>query len=120
MTKSNYNAHTEPLFRANKILLFDKLLLQNKLLFFYSIEYKYAPHSFDEVWSKNTECALDYNLRNSNQYTIPIARIELFKKTPFVCLPVAWSKLGDGLRFQHNRTTFKIALFDSLLNEIPS
>jgi hypothetical protein len=120
MTKSNYNAHTEPLFRVNKILPFDKLLLQNKLLFFHSIEYKYAPRSFDEVWSKNTERDLDYNLRNANQYTIPIARIDLFKKTPFVSLPLAWNELGDGLKYQHNRTTFKIALFDFLLNEIPS
>jgi hypothetical protein len=35
MNKSNYNAHTGPLFLANKILPFDKLILQNKFLFFY-------------------------------------------------------------------------------------
>jgi hypothetical protein len=50
--KLNYNAHTDSVFRANKILLFDKLLQQNKLVFFHSIEFKYAPPSFDDVWSK--------------------------------------------------------------------
>jgi hypothetical protein len=120
MTKSSYNAHTDPLFIANKILPLDKLLLQNKLLFFHSIEYKYALRSFDNIWSKNTERELDYNLRNADLYTIPVSRIELFKKIPLVSLPTAWNELYEGLRYQHNRITFKIALFDYLLSEIPS
>ncbi len=120
ITKSSYNAHTDPLFIANKILPLDKLLLQNKLLFFHSIKYKYAPRSFNNIWSKNTERELDYNFRNAYLYTIPVSRIELFKKIPLVSLPSAWNDLSEGLRYQHNRITFKIALFDYLLSEIPS
>jgi hypothetical protein len=120
MTKSSYNAHTDPLFIANKILPLDKLLIQNKLLFFHSIEYKYAPRSFDNIWSKNTERELDYNLRNADLYTIPVSRIELLKKILLVSLPTAWNELYEGLRCQHNRITFKIVLFDYLLSEIPS
>jgi hypothetical protein len=119
MTKSNYNAHTGPLFLANRILPFDKHILQNKLLFFHSVEFNYAPRSFANIWTKNAEREIEYNLRNDEQYVIPPIRIELFRKTPFVSLPTAWNELSEGLRFQHNRITFKIALFDYLLNEIP-
>jgi hypothetical protein len=119
MTKSNFNTHTGPLFLDNRILPFDKLILQNKLLFFHSVEFKYAPRSFANTWTKNADREIEYNLRNDEQYTIAPIRIELFRKIPLVSLPTAWNELGEGLRFQHNRITFKIALFDHLLNEIP-
>jgi hypothetical protein len=119
MTKSTYNAHTGPLFIANRILPFDKLILQNKLLFFHSIEFNYAPRSFVGIWTKNTEREFDYNpLRNFDQYTIAEIKIELFRHIPLVSLPTAWNNLNEGLRFQHNSITFKIALFDHLLGEL--
>lgn len=120
MTKSKYNTHTGPLFIENRILPFDKLLLQNKLLFFHSIEFNYAPRSFNNVWTKNTDRDLDYNLRNTDQYVIPPIRIELFRKIPLISLPTAWNELSEGLRFQSNKITFKIALFDYLLSDVAS
>jgi hypothetical protein len=120
MTKSKYNTHTGPLFIENRILPFDKLLLQNKLLFFHSIEFNYAPCSFNNVWTKNTDRDLDYNLRNTDQYVIPPIRIELFRKIPLISLPTAWNELSEGLRFQSNKITFKIALFDYLLSDVAS
>jgi hypothetical protein len=54
MTKSPYNAHTEPIFIETKILPFDKLSLQSKLLFMHSVDYKYAPQSFANIWIKIT------------------------------------------------------------------
>ncbi len=89
MTKSTYNTHTGPLFLANKILPFDKLILQSKLLFFHSIVYKYAPRSFSEIWMKNNEGELDYNLRNLDLYVIPQIRIEQFRQIPLTSLPTA-------------------------------
>jgi hypothetical protein len=46
ITKSAYNAHTEPLFLGSKILPFEKLILQSKLLFMHSVDFNYAPLSF--------------------------------------------------------------------------
>ncbi len=47
-------------------------------------------------------------------------RIEHFRRNPLVSLPFAWNELPDELRFQHNRTTFKIALNDYLFEKITS
>ena len=43
ITKSKVNEHCGPLFKSNKILSFDLLSLQAKLLFMHSIHYNYAP-----------------------------------------------------------------------------
>jgi hypothetical protein len=87
--------------------------------YFFTVKFNYALSSFANIWTKNAEREIDYNLRNVDQYVIPPIRLELFRKIPLVSLPTAWNEHGEGLRFQHNRITFKIALFDHLLNEIP-
>jgi hypothetical protein len=118
MSKSAYNAHTEPIFLQNKILPFDKLILQSKLLFMHSVDYKYAPQSFENTWIKNNTRDMDYDLRNREEYSVPFIRIELFRRNPLCSLPTAWNELCDEIRFQHNRTTFKIALSDYLFGQL--
>jgi hypothetical protein len=117
-TQVAYNAHTNPLFLQNKILPFDKLILQSKLLFMHSVDYNYAPQSFNGIWVKNNTRDMDHDLRNRDEYSVPFIRIEQFRKNPIVSLPKAWNELCDELRFQHNRTTFKIALEDYLFEQL--
>jgi hypothetical protein len=52
--------------------------------------------------------------------SVPFIRIEHFRRNPLVSLPFAWNELPDELCFQHNRTTFKIALNDYLFEQITS
>jgi hypothetical protein len=118
MTNSTYNATTEPLFYANNILPFDKLILQSKLLFMHSIEYNYAPNSFADIYTKNNAREIDHNLRNAQHYYIPNIRIEHFRKNPLISLPMAWNELAEEIRFQQNRTTFKIALSHYLSEQL--
>jgi hypothetical protein len=80
----------------------------------HSIAYNYAHSSFSDTWSTNNNRDNDYNLRNNDLFTLPPFRIELFKKFPLYSLPSPWNELPDSLRYQHNRTTFKIALVDHL------
>ncbi len=56
-------------------------------------------------------------LRNDDDYLLPHPRAEFFKKIPIYSLAAAWKAAGL-LRFYQNKTTFKIALKDHLLNEI--
>jgi hypothetical protein len=118
ITKSKSLAHTSPLFLDNNILPFEKLLTLNKLLFMHSIAFKYAHSSFSDTWPTNNNRDNDYNLRNNDLFTLPPFRIELFKKFPLYSLPFIWNELPDSLRYQHNRTTFKIALVDHLFNSL--
>jgi hypothetical protein len=57
------------------------------------------------------------DLRNNNDFTIPSHRTELFKKLPLSSLPTAWNELAVEIKLQHNKTTFKTALKDHILNQ---
>ncbi len=76
--------------------------------------------SFFGIWAKNETRNNDYQLRNDDLFILPTLRIELFRKVPLYSLPHAWNELSDSLRYQHNRTTFKIALSDSLFDSLSS
>ena len=66
---------------------------------------------------RNNDRNLEYELRNNDEYVVPSARIEFFKRFPLYTFPIAWNTLGD-LTFQSNRTTFQIALKEFLLSEL--
>jgi hypothetical protein len=117
VTCSKYNAHTLPLFIEHKILPFEKIIKQGKLLFMHSVYYDYAPHSFNNTWVKHEERLGDYNLRNDDLYVLPVPRIELFKKLTLYSLPNEWNLSGD-LKFYANRITFKHALREKLFDEL--
>jgi hypothetical protein len=83
----------------------------------HAIHYKYAPASFNHIWTLNHESNLESNLNlcNNYSYSIPYPRIELFKKSPFYMLPKTWNDLCINVKAQHNKTTISIALKDYLL-----
>jgi hypothetical protein len=83
----------------------------------HSVEFNYAPSTFNNTWTKNNERKIEIELQNNDEYVLPHPRIEFFKKNLLYSLPAAWNAAGT-LRFYHNRITFKIALKDKLLSEI--
>jgi hypothetical protein len=115
IAKEAINAHTSPLFKNLGILPFDKLVLQAKLNFMHSIEFSYAPTTFTNSFIKNNNRNIDLDLRNNNDYQIPFARTESFKKIPLYSFPKTWNEEIGDLKFQHNKITFQIALKDHLL-----
>jgi len=117
ITRSAYNAHTAPLFYANKILPIDKIIKMAKLLFMHSIYYDYAPLSFNQTWMLNNEREHAHNLRNDNDYVLPNPRLEQFKKFPIYSLPLEWNQAGV-VTYYENKTTFKIALKGQLFEEV--
>ena len=117
ITKSKNNAHTSPLFYETKILPFEKLMLQKKLLFMHSIHNNYAPKSFSEIFVKNNEREIIYELRNGDAYQVPAARIELFKKFPIYSFPLAWNEVGI-LGYYSNKITFELALKEHLFSTV--
>ncbi len=103
MANSKYNDHTAPIFKKYNILPYDKIIKQAKLMFMHSIEYKYAPSSFNDIWLKNDQRAAAQALRDDDKYHLPQARTEALKKIPL---------------YQNNKTTFKWALRAQLFDEI--
>ena len=83
----------------------------------HSVFYEYSPISFQNVWQKNSDRQISQNLRNENEFTLPIFRIEQFKKFPLYSLPQEWNA-AEELVYYQNRVTFKHALREKLLSEI--
>ena len=117
ITGSKYNAHTTPLFIQHKILPFEKIIKQGNLIFMHSVNYKYAPKSFDRIWLKNDEVRENINLRNNCLFSILAPRIEFFKCFTLYNLPNEWNMSGD-LMFYANPFTFKLNLREKLFAEI--
>ena len=117
MTCSSYNAHTAPLFLAHKILPFDKIIKHGNLSFMHTINYKYAPKSFNNIWPKNDEVRGNIQLRNDCLFSIPAPRTEFFKRFPLYKLPTEWNNCGN-LMFYDNRFTFRRNLREQLFLEI--
>ena len=88
-----------------------------KLNLMHAIEYGYAPKPFEGVWNKNNERNLNYELRNNENYQVPFARIEFFKKNPLFSLPTEWNSAGD-ITLTSDKQPFRTALKQKLLDEI--
>jgi hypothetical protein len=41
----------------------------------HAVEYKYAPSSFDDIWTKNAARHADHDLRNNEVYNLPVIRL---------------------------------------------
>ena len=70
-----------------KILPYDLIIKQSKLQFMHSIRFKYAPESFNDVWTLNANREHEYQLRNNNEFVLIAPRIEFVKKQPTVFIP---------------------------------
>ncbi len=84
----------------------------------HSIAYEYAPVTFANTWTKNIIRNTGHDLRNQDFFTLPLVRIESFRKFPLYALANEWNNLGNNIRLQHNRTTFKIALLDEIISSL--
>jgi hypothetical protein len=118
ISKEKYNSHTNPIFKKLGILPYNLLIKQANLNLMHSIEYKYAQNSLIEQFPKNLSRDTNHELRNANDFIVPFARTESFKKIPLFSLPKIWNEEIGDLRLQHNKITFQIALKDHLLDSL--
>jgi hypothetical protein len=84
----------------------------------HSVEYGYAPRSFENTWVKNNDRDVNRELRNANDFELTQPRTETFKKSTFYALPNEWNNLMPEIKFQQNKTTFKWALKAHLLEDL--
>jgi hypothetical protein len=117
ITKSSYMAHTAPLMQKLKILPFKQLILYTQSLLVHSIYYKHCPPALHNTWTTNEARDNEYDLRNANNYYIPMARTEHLKRLPYFTLPRVWNNL-EGLKLEQNTTTFKIGCKNLYLSNL--
>ena len=85
ITKSNYTAHTAPLFNSLKIMPLKHLIIYSQSLLVHSIYHKYSPPSLHNTWITNGTRNGNRELRNADDLYVPFARTGHVKK----CLTLA-------------------------------
>ena len=115
ITKSNYTAHTTPLFNSLKIMPLKHLISYTQSLLVHSIYHKYSPPSLHNTWVTNGMRNNQHDLRNANDLYIPLARTEQVKRLPYFHLPKIWNELYEQ-KYTPNPTTFKIAIKEYYLS----
>ena len=97
ITKSNYLAHTQPLFKKLKILnIYDinKLQLAS---FMFSYSKQLLPNNFDEYFEYNSNIN-QYNTRNTNKMYVPFYHYNFSRTTVSFKGPQSWNLLPDDLK----------------------
>jgi Reverse transcriptase (RNA-dependent DNA polymerase) len=112
----HYHEHTAPLFYECRIFPLDLIIEYSKLIFMHAIKFNFCPKSFNSVFTRVNVEDLAYELRYPNDYELPRARIEFFKRIPLYSLPALWNNCEE-MRFYQNQLTFKLILVERLFEK---
>jgi hypothetical protein len=106
---TNYNAHTEPLFKELKILPLKDLIKYQKQEFMYNYKKNQVPRSLLRTWTTTQERRNDQeiNLRNNETLYIPFARTDLISRMPLISLPKCWNSLPPDIQNVESKNVFK-------------
>jgi hypothetical protein len=124
ISNSNYNAHSEPIFKEQAILPFEKLILVFNLQTMQFYTQGFLPISFNNVWVNNAsryQNEFILQLRNRENILIPFARLTSSLSQPFVNLPRTWCQFpNENIKILRNKPEFKAELKKYLLAELAS
>jgi len=118
--KSAYNQHTAPLFKKINVLPIKELAIYTKLLFFHDFIRWKLPNSFDGVWFRNN-LRNQRQLRNSNEFYIPIAKFKSIERFPLFSFQKLWNNFcheKESLNEDIPKKTFALNLKKELLKTI--
>lgn len=123
VNNSNYNAHTEPIFKKLEILTLYSQLNFNKRVFIQSSLFNHSPVIFRNRWIKNRDRRaasgdLGPDLRNDNDLHEPFSCTEFISRLPFFNLPKLWNDLPAQVNIHSNihdsKTFLKVHLLGKL------
>jgi hypothetical protein len=124
ISKSKYNAHSEPIFKEQSILPFEKLILFFNLQTMQFYTQGYLPISFNNVWVNNAsryQNEFILQLRNRENINIPFVRLTSSTIQPLVNLPRTWCQFpNENIKILRNKLDFKAELKKFLLAELAS
>ena len=124
ITKSNYNAHTEPLFLKLKILPINKLIEFSKICFMNSFTNNPIPTAFANMWPTNQDrrgTDVHESLRNSSNLYVPLSRTRTTDRLPLTEFPRAWNNFEiESIKHELNpillKSKLKAFFIDKLSN----
>ena len=116
VTNSQYNAHTDPLFKKCGILKFSDLLEFTRLDFLHSLSHNILPSSFSNIWIRKDTL----NLRNMLDYKIPFARLKFSERLPLHVFPRTWNDFDEhDIKCTFEKMKFRFLLKTYFFNRLP-
>jgi hypothetical protein len=116
MTFSNFDEHTEPLFKINGLLKLNDLIFLYNSLFMYDFYNNKLPLSFENFFLP-VKLKHSYNTRlaSKNSYSLPLIRTNYGKLSIRFQGPKIWNDLDDEMKM-FSRFKFKKSIINNRLN----
>jgi hypothetical protein len=118
--RSNYNSHTEPLFKSSGILNVKDLYDFQVALFMHDYVCKKLPSSFDNIFRRNCEVQDSHQTRQSNLLFIEKCNSVFASKQPYFTFPVMWNKWNHIIPDSTSRNKLKSQMKGYLLSNYPN
>ena len=126
IARSNYNAHTEPLFKNLEILPLPFLIQFSNLQIMQRYIQRFLPFMFNSVWVNNEERRRPTSqdqvrmiLRNSANLSVPFTTLTSLSKFPLYNLPKTWLEFSDeNIKILRNKIEFKHKLKSHYLDRL--
>ena len=116
-----YNAHTEPTFKALKILPFPDLIEFFSLQFMQRFSQNFLPVAFNDTWIKNVirrQGEQQISLRNDNNLFIEPSRLSQTANHPLATFPAKWDSLPENILIIRNKIEFDSELKNFFLSKL--
>ncbi len=127
ISNSAYNAHTESLFKNNKILPLPLLIDFFKLQFMHHYTQGFLPTLFNNIWITN-QARLNlasetghsrFRLRNSDNLYFPTCKLSSINKHPLYLFPKLWTEFNmPEIKILRDKTKFNLKLKDHFISTL--
>lgn len=121
ITQSQYNDHTDPLFKTTKILKLSDLYKQQIALFMYDSYCNRLPKSFQDTYPLH--CNINrhsYSTRHTNLFATPTPRSDFAAKLPYYSFPKTANSYSEYITKALSRNHMKTKIRNDILQLYPS
>ena len=115
LTGSGYRDHSHPLFVAEKLLTFEKIIFLNQARFMYDYTKNLLPPFFANRWRFVNELH-NYNVRTARDIHLERINKPYLISHPLFHFPTVWNSIPSNIRLSNSRKIFTNKLTTYLLD----
>ena len=122
INNANYNGHTDPLFKASRILKLNDMYEHQALLFMFDFIENKLPISFTGTFKFNRDNPESRPTRQSNMFYIARCQLQFARRLPLLALPEIWNNKSKSImnvntisrfQFKHKSKTAYLNTYQS-------
>ena len=96
VNKSNYDAHTDPIFKNLNLLKFHDIHLVQLGQFMFAFKISIVPRKFENIFTRNNQIH-SYNTRYANSFRLPLCRTNIRQFSVFYKGPKFFNSLSPEI-----------------------